>query len=364
MGSILFGHPHGDDNPLVSKKIEDFFLAYPLQTVNEKLWEFYKSRVIWTKESGSEDLIFYEDLSALIENIKNWKDEHPQFIEPSFKEQTLVCLEGVVNLIKQAIPVGTIYNLSDDKQMLDLIIVLEKSCTKSYSEFENVIDLAMLGHENGTCTVHNYGLLNTLIQNGHLFYQTACVEKNIIYQKSTAESFTCANIDTLKNVKLDLEVSFNRGMEKACNFYEGAQYYLENGANDLTIFMLQQACELTYRTLLKVLRGRDVKCHAPAVLRKHLKRFAPTMMNIFSVSDDEELNYLGVLEDAYVKSRYQLDYSVDKELVLFLNEKVNLLQRCANRLFREKMQILDDYVFGDKKNFEHSTNDKARGLLC
>jgi HEPN domain-containing protein len=257
---------------------------------------------------------------------------------PSFCEYTLVSMEGMVNLIKQAIPIGMIYNLSKKKKQIDLIIVLEKNCTKAYSEFERIIELLMLGFENGTCTIHNYGLLNSQLSKGHLFYTSVCVAENLIYRKNTEEIFCSPNEEIIAMRREESALLFNAGLQRAVSFYEGAHYYLEKNTLEMAMFMLHQACELAYRCLLNVLRGKDLKCHSPAILRKHVKRFAPEVIGAFSKSEEEELYYLQLLEDAYIQSRYELNYSIDQETVVYLNEKVGLLLERTKELFGNRIK--------------------------
>jgi hypothetical protein len=159
---------------------------------------------------------------------------------PSVCEFTLVSMEGFVELIKQAIPIGMIYNLSKKRREIDLIIVLEKSCTKAYSEFERIIELLMLGFDNGTCTIHNYGLLNAQLSKGHLFYTSACVMENLIYRKSTEEVFSVPNEETIAIIKEEAAILFNVALQRVVNFYEGTQYYLERGRFEMAMFMLHQ----------------------------------------------------------------------------------------------------------------------------
>jgi HEPN domain-containing protein len=325
--------------------IPNFFENYPPDWINAKLQSFCNVKMLADDAVAIDpvcnDLQFYTDLMELLYSLKNPSLYYPScMIVPSFTEQTLVSVEGVVNLIKQAIPVGIIYNLGRSNEELDLIVVLERSCTRGYDEFESIIDLALLGYQKGTCTVHNYGLLNTLISKGHLFYATACIEANIVYQKSTDESFKPIASELVIAACATAHGLFKNGMEKATSFYDGAQHYLNEGENEMAVFMLQQACELTYRCLLNVLRGKDLKCHSPAILRKHLKRFAPEIIGIFSANESVELEYLSVLEDAYVKSRYHQDYKIGQSLICLLNEKVGLLQERSTALFADRILAL------------------------
>lgn len=255
---------------------------------------------------------------------------HTLFAGVSVNECLSIGLAGVVNLIVQAIPVGLIYNLGKKQTHPDLLVVLEKKCTKAYSEFENIIELAMLGFPMGTCTIHNYGLLNAQMQNGHLFYNSVCVPNNVIYQKNESEVLGVASEEAMVSAREEAAFLFNTCLQRAVNFYDGAQYYFQKGHLEMTMFMLHQACELTYRCLLKVLRGRDLKCHSLTVLRKHIRRFAPSVIGVFSEIEEEELYHLQLLEDAYTQARYEPNYSVDQDELSILFAKVGLLQEETN----------------------------------
>lgn len=322
--------------------VGSFFERYSTALIEEKLGHIFgsKAHVVPAVDSvkPTNDLPFCEDLLMLLQGVKQL--QHCELlVAPSFSEQTLVCVEGVVNLIKQAIPVGAIYNLSKSKDELDLIVVLEKNCTRAYNEFDAIIDLSLLGYQNGTCTIHNYGMLNAQIKKGHFFYATACTESNLVYRKSTAELFPKVVFE--QKIKFEVETRFKKGMQKAGEFQEGAHYYFANSQYEMTAFMLQQATELTYRCLLQVLRGRDVKCHAPAVLRKHLKRFAPEIIGVFSTDEEKELAQLQLLEEAYIKSRYDSNYQLDKATVNLLMRGVELLMRRTWLLFAQRLKVLD-----------------------
>lgn len=301
--------------------VQQFFADYPTTVIEEKLGS--KLLMASPEEDTAATLHFYKNLMGLLRGLEH-ADHFETRLVPLFVEHSLVSMNGIIELIKHAMPVGMIYNLSKSEAP-DLMIVLEKSCNTAYTAFESIIDLARLGFEGGTCTIHNYGLLNAQLSEGHIFYTQSCVEANLIYRKDTAEVFNMPSASTLALAYERAALLFNSGFQKAISFYEGAQYYFERHVLEMTMFMLHQASELTYRCLLNVLRGRDLKCHSPAVLRKHIKRFAPAVIGIFSEIEEEELYYLQLLEDAYIQARYQLDYSVEFETVAFLKDKVGLL---------------------------------------
>ncbi len=332
--------------------LTSFFNQYTEAQYTEKLWHFYKAHVHYTEmataSNAATDLVFYESLLRLLQNCRQLQLPLPEPIQlqPYLVEQTLVSLEGIVNLLKSAIPVGVIYNLSPIPTELDLMVVLEKGCSRSHQEFEHILDLSQLGFKKGACTVHSHGLLYKLLLDGHIFYNTACIASNIIYKKNNEELFVSPSPNLLQQTKTQAERHFKAAMHKAVQFYNGVQHYIGNGVNDMAVFMLQQACELTYRCLLNALRGKDVKCHSLVVLRKHLKRYAPAIIGIFSPIEEEELQYLKLLEEAYVKARYNENYTIAQGLMLHLNQSVGVLQQKANQLFKHQMEVLGHKING------------------
>lgn len=340
---------HSDGHFLMTNEavVEAFFNTYPHQLCEQKLNDFYRIYVLANAEEDGKtiatDLLFYKDLMAMLQEVRTVLAQAkylPIQLEPLFCEETITSLQGIVNLLKEAIPIGLIYNLSRSKDELDLMIVLEKSCVKPYEEFDGITALTALGYKVANCTIHNHGLLYKLLKQGHIFYNTACIESNLIYKKSTEELWVEIDSTLFEAGIKEAKILFESGMAKAKHFYCSAQHFIADEVYDMAMFMLQQTCELTYRCLLKVLRSRDVKCHSPIVLRKHIKRFAPEVIGVFSAQEEEEIAYLQLLEEAYVKARYTQQYTVEQSLISQLNQGVGLLQQKAKNLFNNKIQVL------------------------
>lgn len=217
-------------NLWTSNTLDTFFDKYSESQYVDRLWHFYRSHLLYaerlTRIASSQDRTFYNDLLQLLQYCKQLKEQGALAIQlqPCFVEESLVSLEGVIELIKRAIPVGIIYNLSNKADELDLVVVLEKSCTKAYEEFEDLLDLAQLGFKKGRCTVHSYGLLHHLMSNGHVFYNTACVARNVIYQKNNETLFNPLSQQLFKKIKAEAETQFKNGIDKASIFMKAHSY--------------------------------------------------------------------------------------------------------------------------------------------
>jgi len=265
------------------------------------------------------------------------------------EEFTLVSLDGVVSLLKQAMPIGSIYNLSKTEKNLDLMIVLEKGCVRKLDTFDDVMDMSLLGYD-GFCTLHTFGHLNQQICNGNLFYSSACIEENLIYMKSTSQKLPSPSALVYQKRKVYLNRLFHIEMNKACSFLEGAAYYANHINLELSVFMLQQAVELTYRCFLNLLRGKDMKCHSLITLRRNIRRYAPNLIGVFSEQEEEELFYLDLLEKGYCDARYDREYKADRDMVIWLRRKVWQLHSKAYDLFANMMIAMERESLKNKFN--------------
>ncbi len=132
-------------------------------------------------------------------------------------------------------------------------------------------------------------------------------------------------------------------MHKAATFLNGARQFANESESTIAAFMLQQACELTYRSLLLAFRGKDIKCHDLALLRKHLSHFVPTIIGVFHQNEKEELKILTAIQEAYINSRYNHTYKIAlEELVESISASNNLI-KTAQEIFSyhcQKVKLL------------------------
>ncbi len=136
---------------------------------------------------------------------------------------------------------------------------------------------------------------------------------------------------------------FEQNMHKASTFLNGARQFANESEGTIAAFMLQQACELTYRSLLLSFRGKDIKCHDLSLLRKHLSHFVPTITGVFNEDEKEELTILATIQEAYINSRYNHTYKIAlDELIKSISASSNLI-KTAQDIFNyhcQKIKLL------------------------
>ncbi|MXV16546.1 HEPN domain-containing protein [Pedobacter sp. HMF7056] len=130
-------------------------------------------------------------------------------------------------------------------------------------------------------------------------------------------------------------------MAKAVTFYTGAKFYQEAKESAMAMFMLQQAAELTFRTVAIALYGMERRTHSIRSLKKLNRRLAPQLNSIFPADTEIEEHLLKVLEDAYLDARYAENYTLsDEDMLTFLSRVENLIET-AQIVFNARMSCFD-----------------------
>lgn len=243
-------------------------------------------------------------------------------------------ITAVIEFLKEVIPTAYIFCNCASTLRTDLIMVMDQYKYKSFDQIMSLLDFTLLGHKNINCTVYTYGTIHEFLSNGHLYFSALCTPENCVY-KSTAK-FTLPLPNPKKCIEIiDKATSlFDQNIQKAITFFSVARQLANESESTISGFMLQQACELTYRSLLLSLRGKQVKCHDLVVLRKHLSHFVPTIIGIFDENEEEEVALLTSIQEAYIKSRYDQTYKIS------LNELENSII-AANKLIRSAQEIFN-----------------------
>ncbi len=240
----------------------------------------------------------------------------------------------VIQFLKEVIPSSYIFCNPSATKRTDFIIVLDQYKYKPIDEILTLLDFALLGHENINCTVYTYGTIYELLSKGHLFFSALCTPENCVFQHQA--NFSLPLLPPEKRGEL-VELStrlFSQNMQKAITFFKGACKFIHDCESTISAFMLQQACELTYRSLLLALRGKQVKCHDLVVLRKHLIHFAPTIIGVLNADQAKEIALLTSIQEAYIKSRYDQTYKIT------LNQLGNSLS-ATDKLLKSAQEIFN-----------------------
>lgn len=307
-------------------QVNNFFKQYPLEYIEEKI------------NSITPTYLFYEELNRMLKNCELLYSSKNQDTTEYHLIDTYKNINAVVEFIKELIPASYIFCNSISPNRTDLIIVMDQYKYKPFDEILTLLDFAVLGQKNINCTVYSYGTINDFLLKGHLYFSTLCTSENCVYQSTLNFDLPLLSREKCTEIIEKSTRLFNQNMQKATTFYSGALKFANENESTISAFMLQQACELTYRSLLLSLRGKQIKCHDLVVLRKHLSHFVPAIIGVFDEDDTKEIAMLDAIQEAYIKSRYDQTYTIGLTELIKSITAANKLLTCAQEIFNHKCE--------------------------
>jgi HEPN domain-containing protein/predicted nucleotidyltransferase len=127
-------------------------------------------------------------------------------------------------------------------------------------------------------------------------------------------------------------------------FYDGTEFLIDcNNAlarknNRRAAFHLHQATECFYSTILLVLGGHKPKLHDLKKLKKRTNQYSPELLKVFPLFTSEQRECFKLLQEAYIRARYDKTYKITEEQLLYLIERVEILKEVTEKICEKKLQ--------------------------
>ncbi|GAA0564385.1 HEPN domain-containing protein [Chitinophaga japonensis] len=272
--------------------------------------------------------------------LRNWKEKLIS-IATQIPDQADT-LTPVIQLIVAAIAPAKIYMIKhdaiegmEDEAFIDLLIVVSGKSNTPFKELEPVLEMAYLKDRRVCCSLHGESNVIEGLRTGHLFYSLHCIPENLVYDDKAAV-YPIATPVAMQEMKTRIQQQFALTFKKALDFNKSAIFLYEKARSPIIAFLLHQAVELTYRGILQCLNGYDKKTHEIRALKKHARRCAPQLNSFFPDNTEEEKRLLDILENAYLKARYEDQYIVTENDFSLLFKRVMQLQQAATKIIEEK----------------------------
>jgi len=270
--------------------------------------------------------------------VRDWKEKLISIAEQIPAQADT--LKPLIQFLVASISPAKIYMLRNNGTaatggFIDLLIVISGKNNVPFTEIEPILEIAYLRDQRVSCSLHGEGNVIEGLRNGHVFYSLNCIPENLVYDDKVAV-YPSTTPEAMQELKQRVKEQFMLSLEKAVAFNESAAYLHENNPSHIIGFLLHQAVELTYRGILQSLNGYDKRTHEIRSLKKHVRRCTPQLNNIFTDDTDEEKRLLDILENAYLKARYDNQYNIPDDDLSKLFDKVIRLQEAAKKIVEEK----------------------------
>lgn len=231
----------------------------------------------------------------------------------------------IAEAIATKINVDQIYCLgsADFKvQSSHIVLLLPHNIGTKFSELEPLVNMALDGYENVSFAMFHTSDVAKSLEEGNIFFHLLCLSDNLLYQKPDSPTLPQSDASQILSWANGANIRFKDGLNKTTSFLEGADFYNKKDEAELTVFMLHQVTELTYRALELCLLTTEKRTHNISIHQKYLTPFLPQLGILFPNDTTEEKEILKTLNNSYSKVRYEQNHIVEKEHVPILFERV------------------------------------------
>lgn len=332
---------------LAIKRVFDSYDYDDWQRILEDWIEYGLGRVSICEATGEcVEVVQYELLETLLEAIYLVHSQGEQDLSSVPTAAEPAQSHAITELIKSALQPELLFEIHHpaawstgaQTPYRDLLIVLPDNNHRPFKELEPIIEVITAGDDKICCTIRKLADLRHCLETGHIYFSMVCRAENLIYQKSSSVLPKIAP-EKLTDLIARSRQDFSMGMGKAREFFHGASYYEQTKEYALSMFMLQQTVETTYRSMVISLLGNEKRTHSIRLLKKFNHRVAPQLNEIFPGGSQEEERLIQLLEDAYLEARYNLQYEINKVDLDLVSSRVFRLLELAEAVFESKMQV-------------------------
>ncbi|MDR0774277.1 MAG: HEPN domain-containing protein [Rickettsia sp.] len=187
-----------------------------------------------------------------------------------------------------------------------------------------------------TLVLESTKTVNTQLEKGHYFFSYIKKEGILLYDSGEFQLAEAKNLpwgERRQIAKEDYEYWFARGK----GFFLACKYQLTRKDFALSAFELHQTTESFYNAILLVFSGYKPKLHDIRKLGSIAGNYNEELWQIFPHSSIEQRQCFRLLEQAYVEARYNKDYRITKEQLLYLIDRVKKLKTVTEKICLERI---------------------------
>lgn len=333
------------EQPLLAiKRVFDTYSYDQWQEILEDWVEYGLSKVSICEATGEcAEIIQYELLESLLEAVYLISRHDKAIPYQKRRLEKLASNKAIIELIIAALDPLLIFEVKhpapqsiEQKPYRGLLIVFADDNQKPFKEHQPMVELFSMGDEKLCCSVHKLSDIYQALTSGQMYFSLACTTENLVYQRSPSP-LPKVLPETLERLIEQSRHGFAIGMSKARKFFEGAEYYQQESEHALSMFMLHQATETTFRATAIALYGSERRTHSVKSLKRFNHRLAPQLNDIFPGGSPDEERLLRLLEDAYLETRYNLHYQISEQDLHLISMRVSGLLELAEAVFEERM---------------------------
>ncbi|WP_077147774.1 HEPN domain-containing protein [Sphingopyxis sp. KK2] len=173
--------------------------------------------------------------------------------------------------------------------------------------------------------VHSLTDVNQQLSRGRPFFIDIVRDGIVLYELGT-QAFDTPKPLSPEEAREEAQAYFDKWFKSASAFLRNAGYAIKDGENNLAAFLLHQATEHFYHTVLHVLTLYSPKSHKINFLRDKSEDIARDLIPVWPRDSKFGRRCFELLQQAYVNARYSPHYKITAPELEWLVERLELLQ--------------------------------------
>ena len=150
-------------------------------------------------------------------------------------------------------------------------------------------------------------------------------------------------------IKKQGEEYFGEKYAKARLFMEQAVFMYDKEEYVMSSFNLHQACENLFNAIMLTFTLKNDKEHNLEELFKASRGYAPELIRVFPVGDEEEERLFKILVCSYIEARYNPEFKVSREDVEDLMVKVEKFEEVTKQVCERRIKEYEKLAKTEKK---------------
>lgn len=199
--------------------------------------------------------------------------------------------------------------------------------------------------------VHALRDVNSDLQRGRHFFVEIASEGIALYELDNEPLAPPGKIPSHMAARIALKY-FERHASLAVKFLKGGKFYRDEGDYNEAAFMLHQSIEQAYATCLLVLTNYSPASHNLRVLRGLAEQRAEALEGVWHEDRECFVVWFDLVNGAYVRSRYSLDYQISREALDWLvhrtTELVSRVQTVSDAHLKQCSQLSEGMSNADE----------------
>ena len=182
-----------------------------------------------------------------------------------------------------------------------------------------------------TFVVEPIKYLNQQLEKSQYFFSDIKKEGILLYDSG---EFTLAepkdlNSEERKQIAKD---DFDQWFPRAIGFIKATNYMLQDNYLNLAAFQLHQATESFYSAILLVFTGYKPRLHDVEKLGSLASNYSDELLKIFPRDTEEQEERFILLKLAYTEARYNKNYKITEEQLVYLIKRVEKLKSVTEEI--------------------------------